>query len=70
MEKSKMIHYLPGCDVRKNHPQAIEKLTNYVKIRALMIDVVCNKEDFLKENVFFVQNCTLYQLLIQEKYLK
>lgn len=69
MEKSKMIHYLPGCDVRKNHPQAIEKLTNYMKNQGALIDTCCrNKEDFLKENDVLVQNCTLCQLLIQEKY--
>lgn len=69
MEKSKMLHYLPGCDVRKNHPQAIEKLTNYMKNQGALIDRCCrNKEDFLKENDVLVQNCTLCQLLIQEKY--
>ena len=38
MEKSKMLHYLPGCDVRKNHPQAIEKLTTYMKNQGAIID--------------------------------
>lgn len=42
-----MLHYLPGCDVRKNHPQAIEKLTNYRKIKELLlIGVVVIKKTF------------------------
>ena len=54
-----MLHYLPGCDVRKKHPQAIEKLTNYMKNQGALIDTCCrNKEDFLKENDVLVQNCT------------
>lgn len=31
MEKYKMLHYLPGCDVRKNHEQAIQKITKYMQ---------------------------------------
>lgn len=64
-----MLHYLPGCDVRKNHEQAINKITKYMKKQGFIIDQCCrSKDDFLKEGDIVVQNCTLCQLLIQEKY--
>ena len=64
-----MLHYLPGCDVRKNHEQAIQKITKYMQEQGAIIDKCCrSKDDFLKEGDILVQNCTLCQLLIKEKY--
>ena len=59
MEKYKMLHYLPGCDVRKNHEQAIQKITKYMQEQGAIIDKCCrSKDDFLKEGDILVQNCT------------
>lgn len=64
-----MLHYLPGCDVLKNHGQAINKLTKYMQEQGAIIDQCCrSKDDFLKEGDVLVQNCTLCQLLIKERY--
>ena len=64
-----MLHYLLGCDVRKNHEQAIQKITKYMQEQGAIIDKCCrSKDDFLKEGDILVQNCTLCQLLIKEKY--
>ena len=44
MEKYKMLHYLPGCDVRKNHEQAIQKITKYMQEQGAIIDKCCRSK--------------------------
>lgn len=64
-----MLHYLPGCDVRNNHPKEIEKLTAYMKRQNAIIDVCCRvKEKFLDEGDIIIQNCTLCELLLKESH--
>ena len=64
-----MLHYLPGCDVRNNHPLAIEKLTNYMLNQGAKIDVCCRvTEKFLNDGDVIVQNCTLCELLVKESH--
>lgn len=66
MEKYKMLHYLPGCDVRKSWT-SYSKITKYMQEQGAIIDKCCrSKDDFLKEGDILVQNCTLCQLLIKE----
>ena len=63
-----MLHYLPGYDVRKNHPQAIEKLTNYMKNQGALIDRCCrNKEDFLKENEILKSKLIGFDVIIDNE---
>lgn len=62
-----MLHYLPGCDVRLNHPQAIEKITNYMRSKGIAIERCCRvKEQFLAEGDTIVNNCTLCDLILNE----
>jgi hypothetical protein len=64
MEKYKMLHYLPGCDVRKNHEQAIQKITKYMQEQGAIIDKCCrSKDDFLKEGDILVQNHIFFSFL-------
>ena len=62
-----MLHYLPGCDVRNNHPKAIEKLTEYMKRQGAFVDKCCRtSEKLLGGGDMIVQNCTLCELLLKE----
>lgn len=62
-----MLHYLPGCDVRKNHPEAIFKLENYMKNKDAIIEQCCRvKESFLDGGDVIVNNCTLCNLILKE----
>ena len=62
-----MIHYLPGCDVRKNHPQAIRKIEKYMKEKGAVIDKCCRtKEKLLEKEDIMISNCTMCSLVIKE----
>lgn len=64
-----MLHYLPGCDVRKNHPEAIDKLQHYMENQGIIIDRCCRvKDKFLKATDTIIHNCTLCQLILNETY--
>lgn len=64
-----MLHYLPGCDVKKNHPEAINKLINYLQDKGAVIDKCCrNKESFLIEGDTIINNCTLCNIVLNEVY--
>lgn len=62
-----MLHYLPGCDVKKNHPTAMKKILSYMKEKGAYIDDCCRTtEKFLNEDDIIVQNCTLCDLILKE----
>lgn len=62
-----MIHYLPGCDVRKNHPQAIRKIEKYMKEKGAVIDKCCRtKEKLLEKEDIMISNCMMCSLVIKE----
>ena len=62
-----MLHYLPGCDVFKNHSTASKKIQQYMKDSGAIIDQCCRvKKHFLTETDIIVTNCTLCQLILQE----
>lgn len=62
-----MLHYLPGCDVQKNHPQAVKKLIAYMQKRGAKIETCCRtKKKLLEPGDIMIQNCTLCDLLIHE----
>lgn len=62
-----MLHYLPGCDVRKNHREAMSKIQKYMECQGAVIESCCRvKESFLNEGDRIVQNCTLCQLILKE----
>ena len=51
--------YIFSKYVRKNHEQAIHKITKYMQEQGAIIDKCCrSKDDFLKEGDILVQNCT------------
>lgn len=62
-----MLHYLPGCDVRKNHPEAIEKITKYMKEKGAIIEECCRTSNSIAgEQDIIVQNCTMCDLILKE----
>lgn len=62
-----MMHYLPGCDVRKNHPLAMEKLTAYMRSHGAIIDTCCRtRETLMQPGDVMIQNCTMCDLIIRE----
>ena len=64
-----MLHYLPGCDVKKNHPQALLAIEKYMQEKGAIIDQCCrNKDKFLEDNDIIVHNCTLCHLVLEETY--
>ena len=50
--------YEGGYDVRKNHEQAIHKITKYMQGQGAIIDKYCPVKMILKEGDILVQNCT------------
>lgn len=61
------IHYLPGCDVKIHHQQAINKIQNYMIQRGALIERCCRvKEELFSQSDLMVQNCTLCQIILQE----
>lgn len=64
-----MLHYLPGCDVQKNHPQAVLKMRDYMIKQGAIIDQCCRvKDKFLNQEDTIVNNCTLCNLILKERY--
>lgn len=62
-----MLHYLPGCDVRKNHPEAIKKLTNYMKEQGAKIEACCRtKEQLSAKEDTIINNCTMCDFILRE----
>lgn len=64
-----MLHYMPGCDVRKNHQTEIEKLTAYMKNKGAVIDNCCRDEEpFIEKGDTIVCNCTMCDMIFREAY--
>lgn len=62
-----MLHYMPGCGVRANHPEAIEKATAYMQSKNAVIDVCCRNEDHMLESYdTIVYNCTMCHMIFKE----
>ena len=62
-----MIHYLPGCDVRKNHPEAIRRIERYMSNHDVVIDQCCRvNKQFLNNGDTIINNCTLCTLILNE----
>lgn len=62
-----MLHYLPGCDVYKNHPTASFKIQQYMKENGVIIDKCCRvKNQFLTHQDTIITNCTLCNLILKE----
>ena len=63
-----MIFSLPGCDVRKNHPEAVGKMTAYMEDQVLRQAVCCRKDlGYIGEDDEIIQNCTLCDLVLRER---
>lgn len=62
-----MIHYIPGCDVKKNHPQSIEKIEQYMLGKGAHIDACCRtRKQLLEDGDIMVTNCTMCQIVMEE----
>ncbi len=62
-----MLHYLPGCDVRTNHSQAVEKMERYMEAQGAHVERCCRtKEKFLVPGDTIVNNCTMCDLILRE----
>ena len=63
-----MKYYLPGCDVRSNHPQASAKMLKYLQSAGIEKAECCRKDlSFLKEGDSIIENCTLCELMLKER---
>ena len=63
-----MYYYLPGCDVAKNHPEAVRKMTKFLTDKGLKIAPCCRKDvSYLTDEDVIVQNCTLCELMFNEQ---
>lgn len=63
-----MKYYLPGCDVRRNHPNASAKMTEYMNSKGIEIAQCCRKDlSFLKDGDTIIENCTLCELMLKER---
>lgn len=63
-----MIWYLPGCDVRRNHPEAVKKMTEYLLGKGLKQAVCCRKDlSAITEEDEIIQNCTLCEMVLAER---
>ena len=62
-----MLHYLPGCDVKKNHQEAMNKIIAYMKSKGAQIEECCRtKTSLCNEGDLIVQNCTMCDLILKE----
>lgn len=62
-----MLHYMPGCDVSKNHAKAVGKLERYMVEHDAKIDSCCRvKEKFLSPEDMIVNNCTMCAMILHE----
>ena len=63
-----MRHYMPGCDVAKNHPREIKAIQNYmVEKKQAVIDRCCRVSNKLLETGdIIINNCTLCELMLRE----
>lgn len=62
-----MLHYLPGCDVRKNHPQAVLKMQKYMRNQNAKIEKCCRVHDkLLEDGDTIINNCTLCDIVLRE----
>ena len=63
-----MIYYLPGCDVRRNHPEAVRKMTEYMMKQGLTQAVCCRKDlSGIHKDDEVIQNCTLCDMVLAER---
>lgn len=63
-----MYYYIPGCDVRRNHPAAISKLEKYMNSKGIHTAECCRKDlSFLREEDVIIENCTLCELMLAER---
>lgn len=64
-----MLYYLPGCDVRKNHPEAIDKIEQYMLKKGATIVQCCRTtKPLIKAGDIIIHNCTMCQLILEEVY--
>lgn len=62
-----MLHYLPGCDVRKNHQGAVLAVQQYMERNGAIIDQCCRvKNNFLEIGDIIINNCTLCHIVLNE----
>ena len=62
------IYYIPGCDVRRNHPIAVHKMETWMSEHGILPAACCRKDlSFLKGNDMIVENCTLCELMLKER---
>ncbi len=64
-----MLHYLPGCDVKKNHKEACLRVESYMQSHQSLIDQCCRvTHQFLKDNETIVNNCTMCDIILRESH--
>ena len=65
---SMSVYYIPGCDVRRNHPDAVHKMETWMYEQGILPAACCRKDlSFLKDNDMIIENCTLCELMLKER---
>lgn len=63
-----MDYYIPGCDVRRNHPEAVAKMETWMKRQGISPAACCRKDlSFLRKTDRIIENCTLCELMLKER---
>ncbi len=63
-----MIYYLPGCDVRRNHPEAVSKMQDYIAKQSVGVIECCRKNlSFVCDDDEIIQTCTLCDMVLRER---
>ena len=62
-----MIHYLPGCDTRRNHLKASDKVIAYLKNKGVQVEKCCKTKDQIADSSeILIHNCTMCELILGE----
>ena len=63
-----MMYYLPGCDVRALHPDAVRKMQKYISSLGIETAVCCRKDiGYITDEDTMIQNCTLCDMVLRER---
>jgi hypothetical protein len=63
-----MKYYIPGCDVRRRHPEEVRKMEAWMNAHGIETAACCRKDlSFLRDGDMLIENCTLCELMLKER---
>lgn len=67
-KETAMKYYIPGCDVRRRHPDEVHKMEMWMNSHGIETAACCRKDlSFLKDGDMIIENCTLCELMLKER---